>query len=880
MMTPLVLELIGVAAARGPDRTAVICGEQRLSYRQLTEQAQILARQLVAQGVGHEWLVCVAVEPSPWAPVAMLAVLQAGAAYVPLDPAYPAARLRDMIDQVSARGAPVILTTSSSAGRLPEGAGSVIELDTAWPTIAASSSPAATPSAAPAITPDSLAYVIFTSGSTGRPKGVMIAHRGLANLVTAQIDAFAIDADSVVLQFAPLSFDASVSEVFTALAAGATLCLAPRDELVPGPRLVELIRRHGVSVATLPPSSLALLEPAEFPTLRTMVSAGEACSAALVARWSPGRRFVNAYGPTEVTVCATTSVCEVDSTWPGGRSGPSEPSEPSGRPPGLGDALRGCTVCLLDADLMPVADGQPGEIFVGGVGVARGYLGRPDLTAERFLPDPAAHAPGARMYRTGDLARRRDDGSLEFLGRADHQVKLRGHRIELGEVEAVLRAAPGVRDALVLAREDRPGDVRLVGYLIGDRDLDRMAVRATAEARLPAFARPTDLVVLADWPRSPAGKIDRARLPAAIHAGSAGSARSDIEFRLTEIWQDVLGVSAIGPQDDFFELGGHSLLAIRMLSRVRDELDADLPLSLVAERRTVATLAEAVAARGAHVALGSPIRLRAAGAGQPLFLVPPVSGSALAYLPLLRRMSADRPIHAFHAPGLDGCSAPPSRFEDLAAHFVRELLAVRPRGPYLLAGWSIGGAAAIEMALQLGELGHDVPALVFIDTTAPTPYLTRSVQQRFGELNAATLAFMYVNNFARCFEIDLGLDKARFARLSPRAVTEAALGELRRVPGFAPDLDPARLGAHMAVFGATATAFLRWQPARRYHGRIISFLARDGHPEFGTERNDWSGFLERPVETIAVPGNHFSLVNEPHVAALGAALDRVLEGLP
>ena len=895
-MTPLVLELIAVATARGPDRTAVVCGEQRLSYRQLTEQARALAHHLIARGVGPEQLVCVAVEPSPWAPIAMLAVLRAGAAYVPLDPAYPAARLRDMLDQVSARGAPIILTTSSSAGRLPAGTGpaaaTIIELDRAWPAIATSAASPAAPDTPPAITPDSLAYVIFTSGSTGRPKGVMIAHRGLANLVAAQIDAFAIDADSVELQFAPLSFDASVSEVFTALAAGATLCLAPRDELVPGPRLVELIRKHGVTVATLPPSSLALLEPADFPGLRTIVSAGEACSAALVARWAPGRRFVNAYGPTEVTVCATTGVCEVDPGSPGEPSGPSAPNGPSGssgsaapggpsaRSPGLGEALPGCTVHVLGADLVPVARGQPGEIFVGGAGVARGYLGRPDLTAERFVPDAAARLPGARMYRTGDLARRRDDGSLEFLGRADHQVKVRGHRIELGEVEAVLRAAPGVRDALVVAREDRPGDVRLVGYLIGDRDLDRRAARATAEARLPAFARPTDLVVLADWPRSPAGKIDRARLPAPIHAGSAGSARSDIEFRLTEIWQDVLGVSAIGPHDDFFDLGGHSLLAIRMLSRVRDELDADLPLSLIAERRTVATLAAAVAPHGAHVALGSPITLRAAGTAQPLFLVPPVSGSALAYLPLVRHLSADRPIHAFHAPGLDGRSAPPARFEDLAAHFVRELLAIRPRGPYLLGGWSIGGAAAIEMALQLAELGHDVPTVIFVDTNAPTPYLAQGIQDRFGELDAATLAFMYVNNFARCFHIDLGLDKARFADLPPGEVEQAALGELRRVPGFAPDIAPARLAAHIAVFGATATGFIRWQPARRYRGRIINFLARDGHPEFGPERYDWSSFVEQPVETIDVPGNHFSLVNEPHVAVLGAALDRLLEGLP
>jgi amino acid adenylation domain-containing protein len=399
----MVLDLIGAVA---PERTAIVCGEERLTYGELIARVERLARFLVSCGAGPDRLVCVAIEPSPWAPIAMMAALRTGAAYVPLDPSYPTARLADMLEQV---GDTLILTTASSSARLPSTRCEIVELDGPW------DSP---PAAMPAISADALAYVIFTSGSTGRPKGVMVPHRGLANLVATQIDAFEITAASVVLQFAPLSFDASVSEVFTALAAGATLCLAPRDELVPGPRLVELCRRAGVSVATLPPSSLALLDPADFSTLRTIVSAGEACSAELVARWAPGRRFVNAYGPTEVTVCATAGVCV-----------------PDGRTPGIGASLPHCTVTLFDPELHVATEG---EIFVGGVGVVRGYLGRPDLTAERFVPDPAT--TGGRMYRTGDLARVRDDGALEFLGRADHQVKVRGHRIELGEVEAVLRA--------------------------------------------------------------------------------------------------------------------------------------------------------------------------------------------------------------------------------------------------------------------------------------------------------------------------------------------------------------------------------------------------------------------------------------------------------
>ena len=848
----LVTELIADVIARSPERIAVVCGNERMTYRELDERATALAHHLIAR---HAELVCVAVEPSPWAPIAMLASLRAGAAYVPLDPAYPTARLADMLAQV---GTPLVLATKTSAARLPPVAGTVIELDREWPAIAA-----APPVPLPRLLPDSLAYVIFTSGSTGRPKGVMLPHRGLANLVHAQIDTFAIDANSVVLQFAPLSFDASVSEVFTALVAGATLCMAPRDELAPGPHLVELARKHAVTVVTLPPSSLSLLDPADFPTLQTVVSAGEACSAAIVEKWAPGHRFVNAYGPTEVTVCATMNICK-----------------PSALAPGIGAALANATVSLLDDQLRVVAPGELGEIFVGGVGVARGYLGRPDLTAERFVPDPAV--PGGRRYRTGDLARYRDDGELEFAGRIDHQVKVRGHRIELGEVESVLRTAPGVRDALVLVREDRPGDVRIVAYVIANPDLDRGGVRAAAAARLPTFARPTDLVVLADWPRTPAGKIDRAKLPAPARSGSSITARSELELRMIEIWEQVLGVSDIGPDDDFFELGGHSLLAIRMLARLRAELGLDLLLSTVATQRTVAGLARVVVSRGRRPTLQSPIRLRADGARVPLFLVPPISGSALVYLPLMRRLSpTQRAIHAFHAAGLDGRHTTPNSFEALAAQYVRELVAVHPRGPLVLGGWSMGGALALEMALQLAEVGREVPHLLLIEASAPTPFLDDAIKEKIGELDIERMTYLFVNNFGRCFGVDLGLERSRFAGLEGDARVSAALSELRRVPAFPPDMDTAQLAAHLAVFIATGWGFRRWHPGKPYRGRVTHYLSLEGHPEFGQEvgRYDYSTWVEQPIELVQVPGNHFSLVNEPHVAGLAAALDHALAAI-
>lgn len=852
-----ILDLLRDAIEGHAERDAVVCGEARLPYRELGWRAAAVARALLARGVGSEQLVGVAIEPSPWAPIAMLGVLQAGAAFVPLDPSYPVARLREMVDQIGS--APLLLTTTDTAPKLAALPGTLFEIDREPAAgVAGVSHPA---SALPRVAPDALAYVIFTSGSTGRPKGVLVSHRGLPTLVRAQIATFAIDRESVILQFAPLSFDASISEVFTALAAGATLCLASRDDLALGPRLVELVARHGVTIATLPPSSLTLLDPADFPSLRTVVSAGEPCSAALVAQWAPGRRLVNAYGPTEVTVCATMELCRVGAL-----------------APGLGEPLPDTTVRILDARLRPVPRGTIGELYVAGPGVARGYLGRPGATADRFVPDIAI--AGARMYRTGDLARLRDDGALEFAGRADHQVKLRGHRIELGEIEAVVRRAPGVRDALVLAREDRPGDMHLIAYVVGS-GLDRSAIRAVAAAHLPPFSLPSEVVVLDAWPRTASGKIDRASLPAPVRARTSGGApRSELEYRLVAIWEQVLGVTGIAPGDDFFELGGHSLLAIQMLARVRAELGVDLPLSVVTEQRTPGALARLLATRGARRGLASPIALRTAGVRQPLYLAPAVSGSALAYLPLLRRLTADRPLHAFHAPGLDGHGTAPQSFEALAAHYVGELLARQPRGPYLLGGWSIGGAVAFQMALQLRAAGHEVPALLLIESSAPNRYLAERVQAKIGELTTGVLTFMYVNNFARCFGIDLGLDRARFVALSDAELERAALRELRRVPAFPPDLELVGLAEHMAVHAATLRGFAHWHPARRYAGRVVLFLGSAGHPDFGPEYCDWSALVDGPIRSVEVPGSHFSVVNEPHVAGLAAALDTILDELP
>ena len=564
-------------------------GDRRLSYRDLAGAATALAARLRALGVRTGDIVGLGVDRSPDLAVGVLGIMLAGGGWLPLDPTYPQERLAYMLRD---SGAGWLVVDERGAADLPAVPGMRrIPVRAEPPPAGASGKPVR-------LAPDDLAYVIYTSGSTGRPKGVALTHRGLANLAEAQVEPFRAGPGGRVLQFAPASFDASVFELTMALGTGATLVFGSRAALRPGPALVELLRQARITHLTVPPSVLATLPYEPLPELTTLICAGEALPGPLADRWGAGRRLFNAYGPTEATVWAT--LAEV---------------EPGERRPPIGRPIRGARVVLLGPDRRPVAPGAVGELAIGGAGVARGYLGRPELTAERFVSDP--ERPGGRLYRTGDLARERPDGALEFLGRQDHQVKVRGIRVELDEVAAVLCEHPDVRDAVVVVDAATP---RLIGYAV--TGADARVLRAFAAERLPEAMVPAAIVALPALPLSPSGKVDRAALPqpdrAAMGLPTAATApHTPTERLLTGIAGELLG-TRVGRDDDLLALGAHSLAVAQLIARVRSATGNELTPVQVDRARTVATLA-ALIDSGPQEPVGPPLPpLRPADPGRPV----------------------------------------------------------------------------------------------------------------------------------------------------------------------------------------------------------------------------------------------------------------------
>ncbi len=857
--------LIEAQVARTPDAEAVRFEDTALTYARLDARANQLAHHLRSLGVGPETRVGVCLERSLELVVALLGVLKAGAAYVPLDPAYPKERLAGMLEDSDAS---VLLTQRGLKDVLPPHSARVLCLDADWDAVARQG----TSRPAPLAGSDSLAYVIFTSGSTGRPKGAMNAHAGIVNRLLWMQGEYGLTAADTVLQKTPFSFDVSVWEFFWPLMTGARLVLARPGGHQDPAYLVRLMEQERVTTAHFVPSMLQAFveEPGleRLTHLRRVVCSGEALPAPVVRRAHarlPAARVHNLYGPTEAAVDVTSHACSRDDA----RS-----IIPIGRPV----ANTGIYIVDRYGQLAPV--GVPGELLIGGVQVGRGYWRRPELTAERFVPDAFSGTAGARLYRTGDLARWLPDGTVEYLGRLDFQVKLRGFRIELGEVEAALRAHPGVGEAVVMARDDGPGGMRLVAYVVPTSTSSALEVtelRAFLSRRLPAYMVPSAFAVLKALPLTPSGKVDRKALPTPEEGASPTALgyeppSTPLEQSLAAVWAGVLRVEQVGRRDDFFALGGHSLLATQVVARLREALGVDVPLRALFEAPTVERFAAWLAGARNEGPGRYCVALRPEGSGTPVFLVHAVGGAVGPYRELARRLGPKRPLYALQASGLDGREPPLETVEALARRYVEAVRAVRPDGPYVLGGWSMGGVVAFEMARELERQGQRVELLVLLDSFAPLD--EAPLREPDGALLLAGMAM----DLARTAGVEPTLRPEALEGLSDEEQLALVARHAREAGWLPPEVRDSDLRAWRDVMRANLRAQVAYRPGDYHGGPVLLLRAKDSRREHSVDAtHGWSRHVKSRLSVVDVPGDHYGALRAPHVDTVAARLTERLD---
>jgi amino acid adenylation domain-containing protein len=853
-------QLFEAQVERTSDAIAVVFEAEQLTYGELNRRANQLAHHLRALGVGPEVLVAICLERSLEMIIGLLGILKAGGAYVPLDPAYPRERLSFILKDAQA---PVLLTQERLVAGLPEHDAKVICLDSGWETIARESGENPNNSTLP----ENLAYVIYTSGSTGQPKGVLVSHGSIADHCRNAQSCYELDSRDVVLQFASLSFDVSLEEILPTLIVGARLVIMGTNVWHPA-EFHRKISEYGLTVLNLPTAYWQELarEWAGVPELvpniqpRLFIVGGDTMLPDVLQLWQrtpvSSVRLLNAYGPTETTITATTF--EIP---------PRPDRNTTGQRVPIGRPLANRAIYILDQHGNPVPIGVHGDLHIGGVGLARGYLNRPELTAEKFIPDPFRAEPGTRMYKTGDLARYRPDGNIEFLGRADHQVKIRGFRIELGEIEVVLGQHPAVREAAVMAREDAPGEKRLVAYVVADSTADEL--RRFLKDKLPEYMVPAVVVLLEALPATPNGKIDRWALPAPDRSRpelekAFVAPRDDLELQLAHIWEEVLGVRPVGVRDNFFELGGHSLLAVRLFALIEKRLGKKLPLTAVFQGATVEHLAGVLRQQATHGPQSSLVPIQPDGSKRPLFLVHPAGGHVFPYIHLAQFLGPDQPCYGLQARGLEDGQDPHTRIEDMAAWYIQALQTVQPTGPYFLGGWSMGGVVAFEMAQQLHAQGQRVALLALFDGRIPTP------DETFPEDDAE--AIMLVERY-----FGISFDPMEALSELPKDQQLAFMLEQAKSAGLVPaELDVSQARRFVDLLRSDLRATQNYG-LHLYPGRITFFKASE--TPAGTSPDPtlgWNKWASGGVEVHVVPGNHANLMYEPHVEVLAEKLTACL----
>lgn len=846
-----------------PDALALTYEGRHFTYQQLHRRTNQLAHHLKTLGVGPDVRVGVCAERSIEMVVALMGILKAGGCYMPLDPDYPINRLALMLEDAQP---PVILTQQGLLQRLPAHEATAICLDSEWDRIAAEPDT----NLGVQSTRNDAAYVIYTSGSTGKPKGVVNIHEAIVNRLQWMQDAYRLTASDRVLQKTPYSFDVSVWEFFWPLVTGASLVMArPAGHRDPE-YLAQLIAQEKITTLHFVPSMLRLfLESAKLPkhsSIRQVFCSGEELGADLQRIFfaASDAELHNLYGPTEAAVDVTYWACRRDDR----RS-----FVPIGRP------IANTQIYILDHKLSPVPIGVSGELHIGGIGLARGYLNRPELTAERFITDVVSRRNGARLYKTGDLSRYLPTGEIQYLGRIDHQVKIRGFRIELGEIGAVLAQHPGIKQCVVTAREERPGEKMLVAYFEAQADTapETNELRAYLKKELPEYMVPATFVRMERLPLSPNGKIDTKVLPAPEQKSGEShenflAPRDSVEQVLAQLWAKVLSLPRVGLNDNFFELGGHSLLAVRIIVEIEKIYGQRLPLATLLQAPTVGALAEVLRRENWKPSWSSLVPLQPGGSKLPLFLIHSHGGNVLEYYPLANHLDQDQPVYALQARGLDGNIPKGESLEQIASAYLKEIRTLQSEGPYLLGGFCFGGLVALEAAQQLQAAGQKVALVVMIQTTHPGASAFApgsSPANRWWHRTAKRIDLERDNLLQRGFGY-FG-DRLRRTREVMQARTQIAFDKkMSNANGHKKRTSMAYI---LELLGMEHDrAFMNYVP-RPYNGDVLLFRATKQLPGMLADRSlGWKSVVKGRLEILELPGHQQNILIEPRVLKLAEEL--------
>ncbi len=842
---------------RRADAVAVECGKDLMTYRLLNQRANKLAYYLKANGVGPEVLVGIRMERSVDMLVGLLGILKAGCAYVPLDPEYHEERLAYMVEDSRI---PVLLTDRANKGKLSQSEVKVIDMDSDWKLIdrMQENNPSSGTSS------QNLAYVIFTSGSTGKPKGVQVQHKAVVNFLTSMSREPGMTEEDVILAITTLSFDIAGLELFLPLIVGAKTVIIGRDVASNGERLLGVLKTSGVTVMQATPVTWRLLIAAgwEGTDKLKVLCGGEAFPTDLVQECIARSASVwNMYGPTETTIWST--YCQLTD-----REGPI----PIGKP------IANTQIHILDNSMQPLPVGVPGELYIGGDGVTRGYLNRPELTKERFIQDPFSDDSESRLYRTGDLARYFKDGTVEWLGRTDFQVKVRGFRIELGEIETMLNRNPAVSEAVVVAREDVPGDIRLAAYFIPNEEKKSLVsgLRNYLKEKLPDYMVPLSWVKLEKFPLTLNGKINRKALPKPeIVETETGyvAPRDQLEVQLTSIWQKVLGVKNIGIKDNFFELGGHSLLAARLFDQIEKIIGKKIPLAALFKTPTIEQIAQNLRQKDWVPTWSSLVPIQTGGFRPPLFLIHAAEGNVLIYRELSHYLGNDQPVYGLQSEGLDGRENLETSFETMAENYIREIRSIQPEGPYYLGGYCLGGTIAYEMAQQLNGQNQKVNLLAMFETyniksnDNPLPKYYK-FYHKIQDINFHLDNMLSVKPRDRLKFI---ISKSRVAK--SRFKVRMDIGISKAIHKLSPNTG--RKYHHLLVNKVNDQAMFEYLP-KVYQSSITLFRPKKhfaglNDPEFG-----WGGMAEKGVDIHILQMNPKGMMVEPFVKILADKLKECL----